>query len=338
MESLSFLDRASRLPIQPIYILHGDEDFLKRQVLASLRLRMFGEGGDDFGLAAYSGDSADFGRVRSELETLPFLCPYRLVIVDQADPFVTKYRAALEKYVAAPAAKGVLVLDVKSWAASTRLAKLVNDAGTIVCKAPPAYKLSAWCVQWAAAGHCKRLDRSAASLLVDLVGPEMGQLDQELTKLATAVGTNEVIATTDVDRLVGQSRTESTFKIFDAIAAGQPGEALAILDRVLTQGDEPLRILGALGLQLRRLAQASHLVQQGTPLGQAMNRLAVPPFARQSFEQQLRHLGPRRTDRLYPWLLEVELGLKGSSPLPPRTQLERLLVRLAAKEPASVRP
>jgi len=33
--------------------------------------------------------------------------------------------------------------------------------------------------------------------------------------------------------------------------------------------------------------------------------------------------------KLYDWLLEVDLGIKGSNTLDPGTQLERLIVRLA---------
>ena len=62
-----------------------------------------------------------------------------------------------------------------------------------------------------------------------------------------------------------------------------------------------------------------------------LNRAGVPPFAQRGCEQQLRHLGRQRADRLYDWLLEADLGLKGSSQLPARTLLERLVVRLARK-------
>ena len=82
-------------------------------------------------------------------------------------------------------------------------------------------------------------------------------------------------------------------------------------------------------MQLRRLAQAARASQQGQPLSTALDRAGVPPFAQRGCEQQLRHLGRPRTDRLYDWLLEADQGLKGSSQLPPRTLLERLVVRLA---------
>jgi DNA polymerase-3 subunit delta len=134
-----------------------------------------------------------------------------------------------------------------------------------------------------------------------------------------------------VDRLVGHSRAEDTWKIFSAIGSGEAGEALGLLGRLLGQGEEPLKLLGAFSFQLRRLAQAARLHGQGRPLAAALEEAGVQPWAVKGAEQQLRHLGRRRAERLYDWLLETDLGLKGGSPLPPRALLERLVVRMAQK-------
>jgi DNA polymerase-3 subunit delta len=338
MDSRAFLDKATTSPgslakkLQPVYVLYGDEDFLKRQVVAGLRKLVFETNENEFGLSTHAGDKADFAAVRDELETVPFLSPRRMVVVENADPFVTRFRAALERYLSQPAATGILVLDVKSWPSNTKLYKMVDSAGAISCKAPPIYKLPEWCMGWAKSCHGKELPLAAARLLVDLVGAEMGVLDQELTKLAIYVGSAPQIKTADVDKLVGSSRTQNTFKIFDAIGAGRAGEALAILGRLFDQGEEPLAILGAIGWQLRRLAKVVGLRRQGIPLYAAMERAGVQHFAQQGIEQQLRHLGPQRADRLYDWLLETDFGLKGASQLPPRTLLERLVVRLARSQ------
>jgi DNA polymerase-3 subunit delta len=338
MDCFTFLERAGRNKPQPVYVLTGDEDFLKRQVVMALRAVILSGQAEDFGLSTYGGDKAEFATVRSELETLPFLSARRLVVIDKADSFVSQNRAALEKYVSQPSATGVLVLDVKSLPATTRLAKLVPGPGIIDCKAPASYRLPQWCVGWAASQHRKNLPLPAARLLVDLIGTDMGQLDQELAKLATYVANAPAIDTKDVDQLVGNSRTESTFKIFDALADGKAAEALAILDRLFEQGDEPLRILGGFSMQLRRLAQAARLCQRGQSVGAALEEVGIPPFARASCERQLRHLGRRRTDQLYAWLLETDLGLKGGSQLPPRILLERLLVRLSSGTPVKAAP
>jgi DNA polymerase-3 subunit delta len=168
-------------------------------------------------------------------------------------------------------------------------------------------------------------------MLVDLVGLHMGMLDQELAKLATYVGEVKRIDEDDVDKLVGHSREESTWKIFDAIGDGRTADALAILARLFDQGEDPMRMLGAFSMQLRRLAQAACLVVQGRPMGAALAQVGVPPFAIQGCERQLRHLGRQRAGQLYDWLLETDLGLKGGSQLPERVVLERLVIRLACK-------
>lgn len=328
MDALAFLERAAKSQPLPIYVLHGDEDFLKRQVLAALQTVILGSG-DSFGLSTHAGDKATYAAVHDELQTLPFLAPRRLVVVEQADPFVSEHRALLEKYVTAPAPSGTLVLDVKTWPATTKLAKMLDSNATIVCKELPPAKLPEWCIGWAGRQYQKQLAAPAARLLVDLVGSELGLLDQELAKLATYAGKSERIELNDVDTLVGRSRTQDAWKIFDAIGNGQPKEALGILERLLDQGENPIGLLGAFSWQLRPLAQAYRMNQLGRSLAAAMAEAGIPPFRLRSAEQLLRHLGRRRAEFLYDWLLETDLGLKGSSALPERTQLERLVVRLS---------
>ena len=337
MDSLAFLERKAEKPPRPVYVLHGDERFLKRHVLTALRLRVFGPDDDGFGLSVHAGDRADFSTVSTELASVGIFTPRRLVVVEDADPFVTRERARLEKYVAAPYATGVLVLDVQSLPANTRLAKLLPDDAAISCKAPAAARLPEWCVKWCAAEQGKQLVAAAARLLVDLVGGEMGLLDQEMAKLAAYVGDAKRIDVADVDALVGASRAENTWKIFDLIGDGKVDEALTFLDRLFEQGEDPFRLLGAFSMQLRRLAQAGRLIVQGTPAPAALDEVGVPPFGRAAAEKQMRRLGRRRLGQLYDWLLQTDLGLKGMSPLPPRTLFERLVVELS-RTPAAPRP
>ena len=175
-----------------------------------------------------------------------------------------------------------------------------------------------WCSQWCQAEHGKAISAEAARLLVELVGTDMGLLDQELAKLAVFVGEGKKIDTGDVDRLVGHSREESVWKLFDLIGVGQTAAALAHLDRLLTQGEEPLALLGAMASKLRSFAKAYRLTTVGKSLSAAMGEAGVPAFTRQGAEEAMRHLGGRRLNVLYDWLLETNRGLKGGSELPAR--------------------
>jgi DNA polymerase III subunit delta len=331
MDALAFLSKSAKSKRQPVTVLFGDEDFLKRQCRDAVIAAALGDADPSFAVSTYAGDKLDFGTVRNDLETLPFLAPVRVVVVEQADPFVTAHRDALERYAAAPSKVGVLVLDVKTFPETTKLAKALPDAAKVSCKAPMPARLAEWCREWGPARHGKKLSADAAELLLELVGPQMGLLDQEMAKLAVAVGAKPEVAAEDVDRLVARTRDTNVFRILDAVGEGKSAVALAVLADLLDDGEDVFMVLGALTSQLRRLAAVNRLIAQGQALGPAMDAAGVPrwPQARQGAERQLRHFGRRRLDQLTEWLTEVNMCLRGGSPLPPRLQLERLIVKLS---------
>jgi len=253
------------------------------------------------------------------------------VIVEDADEFVTAHRAKLEEYAAQPSSAGVLVLEVKSFPETTRLAKALPVAAKIACKAPYESKLPAWCVGWAKSAHGKKLNSDAAEHLVQLVGNAMGLLDQELEKLAVAVGSKPAIEAEDVERLVSRSNTADVFRILDAIGDGRPKAALNVLETLLNEGEDPMAILAPLSYQLRKLAAVGRGVANKESLGQAMDAAGIPKWekARIGCEKQVKWLGLRRLGLLTEWMVELDLGLKGGSALPKEAQLERLIVKLA---------
>lgn len=335
MEALPFL-AGSKSKLGPLYVVHGDEAFLKRHVIRSLIACALGSEADLQSIATYAGDKATFAEVFDDLDTVPFFDPKRVVIVENGDPFVTKYRAELEERLKHVPETGLLILDIKTWASNTRLAKMIDNNATIACKAPATQYLARWCSDWCAAHYQKQLMPDAAKLLTELVDSEMGLLDQEMVKLSIYVGKKPRIEFDDVDKLVGNNRAQDIWKIFDAISAGNVRDALGIVNRLFDQGEEPLRIVGAMSFQLRKLAQATRLTAQGVSLGAAVAQAGVPPFGLRAAENQLRHLGRRRLDRLYDWLLQINLDLRGNSPLPARTLFERFLLKLSRKnEPAA---
>src|SRR6516165_6188100 len=102
MDSLAFLDRAPRASPEPIYVVLGDEDFLKRLVHAALRRIVLESESESFGLSTFALDKVTFADVCDELATLPFAGSRRLVVVENADKFVADSRELLEKYFSQP--------------------------------------------------------------------------------------------------------------------------------------------------------------------------------------------------------------------------------------------
>ena len=331
MEALKFINAKSKGKRQPVYVLSGDEDFLKRRCRSIIEGHILGDTDPSYALSVFDGEDLDFSTIRNEVDSVSFFSDVRLVIVEHAEDFVSNFRPALEKYVVEPSKVGVIVLDVKSFPATTKLAKALPEDAHIICKAPPDYRLPLWCVDWCQSMYDKKLATPASQLLVELVGTGMGQLDQELHKLRDFVGDRPSIEARDVDELVGKSREQVVFKIMDSIGDGKAADALKIVVEMLDRGEEPMKLLAGLGFQLRKLARIARAHKQGATLDDAMAKAGVPNFtaAKDSARKQLKLLGIARLDLLHDWLLEINAGLKGGSELPERLQLERLVTRLA---------
>jgi DNA polymerase-3 subunit delta len=346
LTALDYLAAPAKWPAKPVCAAFGNEAYLRRQVILALRSAVLGGGDADLSLTSFDGGDALFRDVHETLSTVAmFGGGQRLAVVEDADPFVTRYRQQLEDYVAKPSRSGVLVLEIETLPSNTRLYKSIAADGLLIdCAAPAPARLTKWLVEWAKQHHRSQISQPAAEMLVEMVGPELGLLDQELAKLSLVVGEGGKITPELVEKSVGGWRAKTTWDMLDAALEGHPREALSQLDRLLASGEQPVGLLGQIAASLRRLAVATRLIVQAEGskrrlnIREALEQSGVRSFVLQKTDHQLRHLGRRRGLQMYRWLLEADLDLKGESKLPPRLVLERLIVRLAAPpEPVAPR-
>lgn len=331
MLALDFLRDPEGPGVRPIYAVFGDDAYLRREALGAISRAVLGPDADPIAVSRFDGEKSNLADVLDEVRTLPFLAKARLAIVEGADPFVTAHRKDLEAYAERPSSSGVLVLAVKSWPGSTRLARLVERTGLAVdCRGPAERDLPAWITTLTATRFGVKLERDAAGLLVELVGPEVGLLAAEAEKLAVYIGTRKTIQRDDVARIVGGGRVETIWKIVEAAATGQAGAALADLDRLLASGEYPVPVLAAIGSSLRKVYYAGQLRRARVEPRQACRTAGIThPAGVEVTLREHAHLGPARVARLPELLVQADLDLKGSSQLSPRVVLERLLVELA---------
>jgi DNA polymerase-3 subunit delta len=335
MHATDFLSRHAAHPVPPLVVLHGSEPHLKESSRRALcRLVLGTDDERDLGMTRFNGPGVEWKQVRDELLTVSMFGERRLVVVDDADEFVSAHRAALEHYADKSARQAVLVLDVKSWRKTTRLAKRVDAAGLeLDCSELAGAQLQRWLVEHAQARYGKQLARDAATLMTELAGSGMGLLDQELAKLTAYVGDRARIGLDDVRALVGGWRAETTWKMTDAIRDASPAAALRALEKLLTAGEPAPKILGGLNYVFRKYARATELSRRGTPLRAALQQAGVFPRDIDSTERYLRRIGRQRAEYIVALLLQADNGLKGGSRLSERLQLEQLLLRLCGCVP-----
>jgi DNA polymerase-3 subunit delta len=358
VHAFDYLSDPSRYAAPSVCVVFGDERFLKRLVLRQLQSAVLGEEQSEVPSVQLEGDQQIWRDVLDELSTVSLFGPdRRLVVVSEADNFVRQYRPELEHYVAQPKSTSVLVLDVASWPGTTRLYQAVARQGlAIECRLPERSvgkrkaldetRLAGWLSQWALDRHQVKLEARQAHQLLDWVGTDLGQLDQELAKLALFVGREGEITSETIRDVAGSWRTRTTWEMLGAAADGNAAEALYQLDRLLRAGEHPIAILGPASWWFRRFAAATRIVEQAQRRGDspsledALIQAGFRRYPRDELERaqrQLRQLGRERAGRLYRWLLETDLALKSTHSTPHRARLalEQLVVRLARPPDAS---
>jgi DNA polymerase-3 subunit delta len=316
-----------------VAVLHGGEAALKGSCLQALAAAELGDSDDgDMNLVRLRMTECDWPRVRDELASVSMFGGKRVVVVEDADEFITECRSQLESYCDKPSRRNLLVLDVKSWRKNTRLAKRIDAMGLeIECTELTGPRLTGWLTSLAQSRHEKQLTRDAAQLMVELAGNGLGLLEQELDKLASYTGDRSKIGVEDVRQLVGGWRAETTWVMLDAVRDGDAATALSCLHKLLFAGEAAPRLLGGINFVFRKLADATEASRQGKPLPAALKDAGVFFRDIDKAEAYLRRIKRGRAERILSRLVKADSDLKGGSPQSDRLQMELLLMWLAGQ-------
>ena len=162
--------------------------------------------------------------------------------------------AALERYLAGPAAAAACILFVGSpWDARRRIHKAFLEAATIVdVSRPDPRAIPAWIVERVREVG-GRIDAEAAGLLAEMRGNDTLRIDSEIEKLLLHAGPARVIARESVLALVGAGEAPTAWALVDAMADADPGAALATLRRLMDDGEPAPMVVGAIASRLRQM-------------------------------------------------------------------------------------
>lgn len=346
------LDAATR-----ICVLHGAEPMLKRQHLQRLGEVMHAEHGA-IETVNFDGTSAELADVLDELRSYGLMQQYKLVVVDDADQFITRYRPAMERYAASPVDNGTLVLRCVRWNRG-KLDEAIKKVGCLIkCEALTRPQAAQWLVGRARDEHGRKLDAATAMVLVRRLGVDLMRLDSEVAKLALLVGEQEPIGSDLIDQVVGRGSDEQAWAVQEALlsALTSPGSAPApgrapdssssrragaptaggaaiekIHELVDLSGQPAILVAYFIADLIRKLHLALMMKRQGVAEGQIARVLKIWPRERQTlFMGLLRRLNERSTAAIFDQIVELDARSKSGFGDSMRN-LERFCVSLADK-------
>lgn len=293
------------MKLKPVYALVGTDGFLHLQKLEELVRQL----PPDAQRLDIEGEKAELADVLDELRSFAmFGGETKIVVVRNADDFVSRFRESLETYLENPSSSGVLVLRLNALNKAHRIAKLIAKVGEVVpCEPPGARDLPAWISQRGKSVHRITLTPAAATLLAELVGNDMGKLDNELAKLALQSDSGKVDVP-DINRSVTFQREQEMYDLTNAMAVGRTTEALQRW-RHLIQMDPSteFRAVTWIGMWLEDVSRVLGAKREGKNPASALPQWKYrDPRMRSEFVKMAETLGEAGLARAVGLLLEVD--------------------------------
>ena len=320
----------------PIHLLWGDDEAARSRAVETLVAERTDPAWQSINLARLDGnDAAQASQALEESRTPPFGGGDRVVVL-QRSPFCNQCPAELaeqleESLPLIPANCHLLLVSNGKPDARLRTTKALQKLVKAGEAREQSFQLPA---VWDGAGQIElvqrtarelglQLDPAAAEALSDAIGSDSARLASELEKLALYVGAQPgskgpqpPITAAAVQALVGSQATNA-LQVGDALLAGKPAEAVALVDALLAANEPALRIVATLCGQIRGWLWVSLLDQQGDNDVNAIAKAAGIGNPKRIYvmRKQIRGRQPARFLALLRQLLEVEAALKrGGNP------------------------
>jgi len=314
-----------------IYVIAGKEESLVNAHCRELLDKLLEPPQRTTGLFDAEAASVQASEILDELRTSPFLTDKRVVLVKDADKFISANRPPLEKYFDNPCPTGRLIFTVRTWDARTILAKKLAKAGKLIKVTPPKRKeLPPRLIKYASEAHDKKLGREAALLLIELTGDELPRLYSEIDKLVLFADTDKAITTKHIESLIGHNRLFNAFTVIDAVIAGNIAVALERLRGMFAQDKSAgFTVVGAFAYHFRKMFNAKAMLEKGARTFEVARKCNIWSQQDQFFAQ-LRRISLKQIGGHIKQLAETDYAIK-SGKTKPHIAMEQFVLKLSTR-------
>ena len=251
--------------LSPVYLLTGEDLFRKQEIIKKITTVVQP---DDFNIYSSSADKADLAEVLSLANTAPVFSNRRLVILTGIEKLRKEPKEAVIRYLQDPLDTTVFILthdDSKKFKTEKTLSAVAAEHGELVnFDELKREDLATW-VRERLKENGLTGEFEAVETLCEAVGGDLNALSQEIEKLAlyTADRENKSISKSDVLAGVGFSKEENPFDLSNAVQYLNKNKAMALADKLLDSGEEPVGVLGKISYPIQKMARIKRMANAG---------------------------------------------------------------------------
>ena len=259
-----------------IYLLYGEERYLRRQYRDRLKNALCQEG-DTMNSHFYEGKDVNVGEIIDLAETLPFFADRRVIFIDNSGLFKSGGEN-MAQYLAQPNETTCFVFTESEVDKRSKLYKTVQSNGCVV---EFAVQDEATLKRWIAGvlkKEGKRVTESTVNLFLLKTGTDMDNIYMELEKLICYCMDRDVVEAADVEAVCTNRVSNHIFDMVNAIADRKLPEALKLYYDLLALKEPPMRILFLIARQCNMLLQVKEMKAKGFDNKAMGSKIGLPPF------------------------------------------------------------
>ncbi|HEY3197695.1 MAG TPA: DNA polymerase III subunit delta [Nitrospirales bacterium] len=317
-------------PPAPIYLLLGEETFLREAALVAIRRSVLGDEKEDngFNCDLLYGDETDALEVLNRCDTLPAFAARRLVIIRNAGALRPRETERLMPYLKAPVETTCLVLASEKVDGRLKFFQTLKAvAMTVDCFPLDARFMPEW-IHEQAKSLGLGLDDAAYEALHYASGGNLAVVRRELEKLVDYLHPNTRVSAADVEAVRGADCGGTVWDFLEALARKDRAASLRTLGQILDAGEPPLRLIGLLAFQWRQVWKTREKLDRRVPEAGLARSLGVPPFRVRGLVEQARGLSNEELSVCFEAFREADFRLKGGERGTERRIMERLVLNL----------
>ncbi|GAB4296727.1 MAG: DNA polymerase III subunit delta [Desulfuromonadia bacterium] len=317
MTEREFLDHLRNGEAAPLYLLHGEEQFLVERYASRLVDRLIPEEDRDFNLDIFQGSSCQGEEILNAALSYPIFARRRVVWIRHAEAISPDAAFQLIPYIDSPnPSTTVLFHAEKIDLRKTLFAELKKKGVTVEFKKPRESELGRFIVG-EVRERGKKIHPDAVDLLALLVGTNLQEMAREIEKIVLHAGEKETIELSDVRSITSESRVETIFALTDAIGAKQVSPALKALSVLVRENTSLVYIVTMIIRYIRQLMTVRSFLDRGVKKSDRIAaQTGISPFVVGKLLPAALNFDSIELRRIYPLLLEADLDVKGGSPLP----------------------
>ena len=253
--------------LSPVVWLLGDEAVGRKRAEEALVHAVFGDVPSSFNFATFSAaDGAE--RAVEVAKTVPMMSDHRVVIVREMESAPVGLLDELMAYVEKPNPSTLLILNgTKTPPASggvdrgRRLENAIKKVGEVRRFKSGETDPIRFAMGSGQEAGCV-LNRRAATLLVELVGTDLGRIQTELSKVIAFVGGEGEVGVEDIEAVCSLVAEAAIWDLTDAVVRRDPDRALAVAHRMLDTGEASHRLIAMIAWQMRQLITLQDCMQR----------------------------------------------------------------------------